>query len=67
VNEKKNFLSFFVQGNLNGKQADFYIGDDFVFSATVGKNGEIKVHNKSNIGRTLSNAMNIGKAVRVLV
>ena len=67
VNEKKNFLGFFVDDNLNGKQASFYIGGDFVFSATVGKKGEIKVHTKSNVGRSLMNAMNLNQEVSIRV
>src|SRR3989344_8098609 len=37
VNEKKNFLGFFVDDNLNGKQASFYIGGGFLFITITGK------------------------------
>ena len=36
---------------LIGKMANFYIGERFLFSATVGKKGQIKVSKDSDIGR----------------
>ncbi|MAF50904.1 MAG: ATPase [Nanoarchaeota archaeon] len=52
VIERKNNIIFFVKDHV-GKNADVYSGDDYLFSATVGKKGDIKVNKRSELGRKL--------------
>jgi len=47
--------------------ASFYLGKDFLFSATVGKKGEIRVHRKSMLGRTLNEALSSNKKITVSI
>lgn len=63
VHEDNNYISFYVRES--GANIDFYIDQQFVFTATASKKGEIKMHNKSKIGKALSKAAKQGKAIEL--
>lgn len=59
VHEDNNYLSFYVRES--GANVDFYIDQQFLFTATASKKGEIKIHKKSKIGKELSKAIKQGR------
>ncbi len=52
LSEKSNCLSFYVSSSLTGKEVEFH-GKDYLFSARVGKKGEVKVNKKGKMARRL--------------
>jgi ATPase len=65
--ESGNSIIFNFDKKNIGKIASIYIGDNFLFSATIGKKGSIKVSKSSEFGRELVRAL-INKAkIRVLI
>lgn len=60
--ERKNNIIFYIKDGV-GKQADIFIDDEFLFSATIGKNGDIKVHSKSDLGKKILKAFNTKKKI----
>ncbi len=61
ITESKNQISFFV--DKKGKSIDFYIDNQFLFNAICGKKGEVKVHKKSKLGKTIVRALNDDKEI----
>ena len=64
---KKNSIIFDLGMNMQNKDVDVYIGDEFVMTAKAGKTGLIKVKKSNNVGRMIMKAMNSGEKVRLLV
>jgi len=67
IRESGNSLEFIFDKKLKEKSASVYINDDFLFSATIGKKGKIKVNKRSEIGKELVKAIFGRKKIRVLV
>jgi ATPase len=67
LKESGNSLEFVFDKQLVEKIASFYVEKDFLFSATVGKKGKIKVSKDSEIGRELLRAIVGKKNIRVLI
>jgi ATPase len=67
VNETGNSLEFIFEKSLTGKSANFYVDNNFLFSATIGKKGIIKVTKSSEIGKELVKAILSRKKIKVLV
>ena len=67
VNESGNSLEFVFDKRLVGKVASFYVEDDFLFSATVGKKSNIKVGKESGVGSELLRALVGKKKIKVLI
>lgn len=55
VLERGNSILFKI--DTPGKMVDVFIGDNFLFTSTSSKKGEIKVNKKSELGRKLSYAL----------
>lgn len=51
------YLVFSFPPRMSGGIANFYIGQEYLFSATVGKNGQIRVAKDSDIGRKAMRAL----------
>ncbi|MEM5794538.1 MAG: PINc/VapC family ATPase [Candidatus Aenigmatarchaeota archaeon] len=66
INETGNSLEFIFDRNLTGKPANFYVDEDFLFSATIGKKGSIKITKASEIGKELIKAIVSKKKIKVL-
>ncbi|MFH8132289.1 MAG: ATPase, T2SS/T4P/T4SS family, partial [Candidatus Aenigmatarchaeota archaeon] len=66
INETGNSLEFIFDRNLTGKPANFYVDEDFLFSATIGKKGSIKITKASEIGKELMRAIVSKKKIKVL-
>jgi len=67
LKELGNTLEFRFKSNLIGKSANFYIEDLFLFSATIGKKGKIKLTKKSDTGREIVKALISKRKIKVLV
>jgi ATPase len=66
INEVGKSIELVLGKKFIEKVACIYIDENFLFSATVGKNGRIRVNKDSDIGRELLKAV-ISKKVKVLV
>ncbi len=58
--EKGNSFEFVFNRSLIGRAASVFVEDQFLFSATVGKKGDIKITKDSEIGKELLRAV-VGK------
>lgn len=67
IRESGNNLDLNFDKRLVGRIASIYIKDNFLFSATVGKKGSIKVTKGSDIGKELVKAIVGKKNIRVMV
>jgi ATPase len=56
-------LIFTFARSLSENQVDFYVGEDFLFSATVGKKGEIRFDKGSELAKTIQNSIDKGKTL----
>jgi ATPase len=65
--EKGNSIEFSFDKKFVGRTACIYVGENFLFSATIGKKGKIKVSKDSDLGRELLRAIVGKKKIRVLV
>ncbi|MEM7813546.1 MAG: PINc/VapC family ATPase [Candidatus Aenigmatarchaeota archaeon] len=64
--ESGAYLVFELPKNLIGKMAHFYVDDRLIFSATIGKKGQVRVDKDSDIGRAVLSAL-IKGAMKVFV
>lgn len=67
IEESGKSMEFCFNKNLVGKIVNFYVDDNFIFSATVGKKGKIKVNKSSEIGRELMRAFINKKKIKALI
>jgi ATPase len=67
INEVGNSLEINFDRRLFGKLASVYIEDEFLFSATIGKKGNIKVTKDSDIGKKLLSGTISKKRIKVLI
>ncbi len=65
--EAGNNIEFIFDRDLIGRIANIYIESDFLFSATIGKKGRIRVNKSSEIGKEILKAIFLKKKIRVLV
>jgi ATPase len=67
LEEKGNSIEFSFDRKFVGKAVCVYVGENFLFSAMVGKKGKIKVGKGSDVGKELLRAMIGNKKIRVFV
>ena len=67
IDEIGNSIEFSFPKNLMGKIVSIFIKDNFLFSATIGKKGKIKVSKKSKIGKELLEALAKNEVIRVFI
>jgi ATPase len=65
--ESKKFITFTVPRSLIKKSAEILVEDTFLFSAIVSNQGKIQIHKKSQIGRTLLEALNTNKKIEIKI
>ncbi|MDD5254283.1 MAG: PINc/VapC family ATPase [Candidatus Nanoarchaeia archaeon] len=56
INESKKDIIFYT--NEENVDMDVYLNDQFLFSATTSRKGELRINKRSKIGNTLLNAIN---------
>jgi len=67
LKEVGNTLEFQFNKRLKGKIASFYINNNFLFSATVGKKGNIKISKETDVGKELLKALLESKEIKVFI
>ncbi|MEM5814230.1 MAG: PINc/VapC family ATPase [Candidatus Aenigmatarchaeota archaeon] len=67
LGEKGASVALFFNKHLSGKQASIYIENEYLFTATIGRRGDIKVGKDSDIGRQLIRAMAGKKEIKVFI
>jgi len=67
VGEKGDSVALFFNKHISGKQASIYVEGEYLFTATIGRKGEIKVGKDSDIGRQLLRAVAGKKEIKVFV
>ncbi|MEM5791164.1 MAG: PINc/VapC family ATPase [Candidatus Aenigmatarchaeota archaeon] len=67
IEEAGNSIEFRFNRDLIGKIASIYVEDSFLFSATIGKKGRIRINKSSEIGSELINAILLKKKIKVLI
>jgi len=65
--ESKKFVTFTVPKSLIKKQAEILLEDNFLFSAVVSNKGKIQIHKKSQIGRTILEALDTNKKIEIKI
>jgi ATPase len=67
IKETGNSIEFVFDKNYIRKIASFYLDDKFLFSATIGKKGNIKITKRSDLGKELVNVLVGKKKIKVLI
>ena len=67
INHKKNQLMIELGIDMQNRDVDIYIGDEFLLSAKAGKAGSIKIKKSNNIGKRLMEALNRKEKIRLVV
>jgi len=67
IEESGNSFVFVFSEEIIGKRVNVYIDNKFLFSATVGKNGKIKVSKESDIGKEIIKAIIESREIKCFV
>jgi len=67
IEHKKNQLLVELGMDMQNRDVDIYVGDEFILSAKAGKTGTIKIKKSNNIGRRLMEALNKKEKLRLVV
>ncbi len=67
INYKKNHLMIELGMDMQNREVDVYINDEFLLSAKAGMTGIIKIKKNNNIGRRLQEAMGRKEKIRFLI
>lgn len=67
IREVGNRIDLVFEEDLTGTVANVYVGDQYLFSATIGKKSQIRVSKKSELGRSLLRALVSKQRIRVLI
>jgi len=67
IREIGNQIEIAVDGQFTGEVANVYVGNQFLFSATIGKKARIRVTKKSDLGKDLLQALVANRKIRVMV
>jgi ATPase len=67
IKEVGNRIDIIFDKDLTGEVANVYIGDQYLFSATIGKKSQIRVSKKSDLGRGLLRGLVSKQRIRVLI
>lgn len=67
IQEVGNRIDLVFDENLTGEVANVYVGDEYLFSATIGKKSQIRVSKKSDLGRSLLRGLVSKQRIRVLI
>jgi ATPase len=67
IREVGNRIDLVFEEDLTGTVANVYVGDQYLFSATIGKKSQIRVSKKSDLGRSLLRALVSKQRIRALI
>jgi ATPase len=65
ISESGNSIDFIFDSSLAGEVVSFYVDDDFLFSAMIGKKGTIRISKESDIGKELLKALYEKKEIKI--
>ena len=67
ISHKKNQLLIELGIDMQNRDVDIYVNEEFILSAKAGKTGTIKIKKSNNIGRRLMEALNKQEKLRIVV
>lgn len=67
VGESGAYIILSFNKTLRGENANTYIKDEYLFTATVGKSGQIRISKNSDLGKRLINAIAAKKNIKVFI
>ena len=67
IRYKKNQLMIELGVDMQNRDVDIYIGEEFLLSAKAGKTGVIKIKKNNNIGGKLVDALNNKSKIRMVI
>ena len=67
IKEVGNRFDITFDKDLTGEVANVYIGEEYLFSATVGKKSQIRVSKKSDLGKSLLRGLVSKQRIRILI
>lgn len=67
INETGAYIVFSFESKIAGKNANVYIDNEYLFSATVGRAGQIKVSKNSDLGKSLIKAITNKKTIKTFI
>ncbi len=67
ANVSKKHVVFQVDELFANKNVNVYIDDDYVMTASVGRNGLLKISRKNKLGKMISESVNSGGKIRLMV
>ncbi len=65
IGESGAYVVFNFSKKYRGKNANIYIDREYLFTATVGKNGQIRLSKDSELGKKLISALAVKRPIRV--
>ncbi len=65
LSETGGYMALFFNKKMSGKTANVYIEDEYLFTATVGRKGDIRVSKGSEIGKALLRAAASKRQIKV--
>jgi ATPase len=63
----KKKVVFNVDKIFSGKNVNIYVDEDYIVTVNVGKGGAIKINRKHKIGKILTDAVNMGEKIKVVL
>ncbi|MCK4634682.1 MAG: Flp pilus assembly complex ATPase component TadA [Candidatus Aenigmarchaeota archaeon] len=67
VGESGAYIILSFNKTLKGENANTYVNEEYLFTATVGKSGQIRISKSSDLGKQLLNAIAIKKKIKVFI
>ena len=67
IQETGGYVVFAFKKKKAGKNANVYIDNEYLFSATIGRSGQIKVSKSSELGKSLIGALTTKRQINIFV
>jgi ATPase len=67
IHETGGYVVFSFNKKMFGKNANVYVDNEYLFSATIGRSGQIKVSKSSDLGRVLMSSLTNKKQIKIFV
>lgn len=65
--ESGAYIIFSFNKTLRGENANTYVKDEYLFTATIGKSGQIRISKNSDLGKELINALTSKKNMKIFI
>jgi len=67
VHETGAYIVFTFNKKIAGKNANVYVNDEYLFSATIGRAGQIKISKNSDLGKSILRTITSRKEIKVFI